>query len=612
MPNLSKTTLNRAHKSQISNLYQDFEIQLDSNLLIQLMSSYNLKASDVMGDYYFNQQIFEQFIKTTPYNRGNNNLKNTIYFISSWPQKLSWAQLNQSINNFLLAWLNDYKLGANLDVAFLLVRCLELKSSKNTQFQSLFTHLISRVTNQLEQYKFSYVQHFDLETGLPNEHLLLNMLKYNFQNDNNKQTTSSDSNHSEKAQLGLILVNLNIDYGSELQFNSAEINLMSAAINTIKQHLNDQATLFHVGAINLAILVDPLKSDTQLNLIVTKLSHAFETALPIENVTLILNPYFGAVSTFSKKTNAISLYEKAGLALHQAVVNNEPIKIYDQIISSTFMNSRLLDEAIIGALQQNELAIYLQPIVTINPHTITREISSSNSNTIEKCTSAEVLLRWPNQEWESVSPMRLLDVIYKKGFGKVFIRWLINNACQRSAELAIKFNHNISLTINLSSTDLLDADLPELLSQSIELWDIPASNLTIEITESDILVDELKVSQVLDKIILLGCKLALDDFGTGYSSMARLRNMPINIVKIDQSFVRNLSTSLQDKEIVQSIINLAHSLGKEVIAEGVENSSCLTILKEMNCEKIQGYFYGKPMPFKEFTAWIDSFNAPRQ
>ena len=87
--------------------------------------------------------------------------------------------------------------------------------------------------------------------------------------------------------------------------------------------------------------------------------------------------------------------------------------------------------------------------------------------------------------------------------------------------------------------------------------------------------------------------------------------MPTKI-KIDQSFVRNLSTSLQDKEIVQSIINLAHSLGKEVIAEGVENSSCLTILKEMNCEKIQGYFYGKPMPFKEFTAWIDSFNAPRQ
>jgi EAL domain-containing protein (putative c-di-GMP-specific phosphodiesterase class I) len=409
--------------------------------------------------------------------------------------------------------------------------------------------------------------------------------------------------------MGLILVNLNIDYGAELQLNSAAIDLMLAAIYTIRQHLNDNATLFHVGPINLAILVDPLKSATQLNLIVTKLSHAFETALPLENITLILNPYFGAVSTFSIKTNAISFYENARLALHEAVVNNEQIKIYDQIISTSFMNSHLLDEAIIRALHQNELTIFLQPIVTINSKTSAGQTSTLQICSKETCTSAEVLLRWPSKEWQSVSPARLLDVIYKKGFGKLFIRWLINNACQRSAELSTTYKHVISLTINLSSTDLLDADLPDLLSQSIELWDIPASNLTIEITESDILVDELKVSQVLDKIILLGCKLALDDFGTGYSSMARLRNMPINIVKIDQSFVRNISSSAQDKEIVQSIIKLAHSLGKEVIAEGVENLTCLNILKEMNCEKIQGYYYGKPMSFEEFITWMAEFKA---
>jgi diguanylate cyclase len=203
----------------------------------------------------------------------------------------------------------------------------------------------------------------------------------------------------------------------------------------------------------------------------------------------------------------------------------------------------------------------------------------------------------------------LLDVIYRKGFGKVFTRWLINNACQRCAELAATYHHNVSLTLNLSSSDLLDIDLPELLSQSVALWNIPASNLTIEITENDILVDEVKVLPVLNKIIQLGCKLALDDFGTGYSSMARLRNMPINIVKIDQSFVRNISSSPQDKAIVKSIIKLAHSLDKEVIAEGVEDLACLNILKEMNCEKIQGYYYGKPMSFEEFAVWLEAFKA---
>lgn len=605
MPNLSEVTLKLAHQSNTSTLYQDFVIQLDSNLLLQLMSSYNLKASDVTGDYHFNPLIFEQFIRAAPYNGGNSVLKNTTHLISSWPLKLSWSNFNQHINNLLLAWLNDYKLGANIDVAFLLARCLELKSDKNAQFQSLLNHLISRVTNQLEQYKFSYVQHFDLDTGLPNQHLLINLLKHSLISDADNQHSSAPlANPADTIHLGLILVNLNIDYSEASQLNSASTNLMLAAIHTIQQNLNDDATLFHVGPIELAILITPLKSPTQLSLIATKLLHAFETALPLENITLILNPYFGAISTFNIQTNAISFFEFARLALNQAIIKNESIKIYDQNISSSFMNSRILDEAIIEALQQNEMSLYLQPIVTINNNT-----ADGMADTKVLCTSAEALLRWKNQEWQSISPARLLDVIYKKGFGKVFIRWLINNACQRCAELSTQYQHNISITINLSSTDLLDADLPDLLAQSLELWGIQSDCLTIEITESDILVDEVKVLQVLNKVTQLGCKIALDDFGTGYSSMARLRNMPVNIVKIDQSFVRNMSNSLQDKEIVQSIVSLAHSLGKEVIAEGVEDIACLNILKEMKCGKIQGYYYGKPMSFDEFTTWLNTFKA---
>jgi diguanylate cyclase len=602
MPNLSDISLQQAHQSNTSSLYQDFTIELDSNLLLQIMGSYQLKASDLSGDYNFNPLIFEQLIKTPPFNNGSTILKNTAYLFSSWPQKLSWAQLNHQINNLLLAWLNDYKLGASLDAAFLLARCLELKSQKNTQFQCLLNHLIARVTNQLEQYKYSYVQNFDLDTGLPNQHLLSSLLKQYLTTDTEK--SSANSAHRMSAQdksphLGLILINLNTSFDGDSQLNFASANLMSAAIRTIQQHLNEDATLFFVGSIDLAILISPLKSPTQLSLITTKLMHAFESALPLENITLILNPYFGAVSTFNIQANAISIYEYARLALHHAIIKNEQIKIYDQHISSTFMNAHLLDEAIIEALQQNELSIHVQPIVSIHYHAAIKEV----------CKSAEVLLRWSNQEWQSISPARLIDVIYKKGFGKVFIRWLINNACQRSAELASVYKYDISLTINLSSTDLLDADLPELLAQSIALWEIPAKNLIIEITESDILVDEVRVSQVINKIKLLGCKLALDDFGTGYSSMARLRNMPIDIVKIDQSFVRNISSSNQDKEIVQSVVKLAHSLEKEVVAEGVEDIACLDILKEMKCDKIQGYYYGKPMLFEEFIEWLSKFET---
>lgn len=590
MVNTSHPTLQHAHQSNISTLYQGFSIDLDSNLLIQIMSSYHLKASDVIGDYTSNPQLFEQLIKTPPFNEGNGSLDNTSHIINNWPQQLSWLQLNHQINNLLLAWLNDYKLGANLDSAFLLARCLELQSVKNSNFQSLLIHLLARVTNQLDQYKASYVQNFNLETGLPNEQLLINLLKQRLH-------TDADIAPSDPVHLGLILVNLNINFDEESQLIAASTNLMLTAIETIKQHLNDDATLFYVGAIDLAILIEPLISTTQLKLIASKLMHAFESALPLENITLILKPYFSGISTFNIHTNAISLYEHARLALHHAIINNERIKIYDQHISSIFMNTHLLDEAIIGAFKQNEMVVYLQPIINISD---------------EICTSAEILLRWPSQEWQSISPIRLVETIYKKGFGKMFIRWLINNVCQRCAELLLTYQRNISLTLNLSGTDLLDEDLPELLAQSIALWEIPAENLVIEITENDIMIDEVKVAQVIDKIVLLGCKLALDDFGTGYSSMARLRNIPINLVKIDQSFVRNIATSNQDREIVLSVVNLAHSLGKEVVAEGVEDLACLNILKEMKCEKIQGYYYAKPMSFDEFISWLSAFETEHQ
>jgi EAL domain-containing protein (putative c-di-GMP-specific phosphodiesterase class I)/GGDEF domain-containing protein len=401
--------------------------------------------------------------------------------------------------------------------------------------------------------------------------------------------TDDDTNH-----LGIILVNLNINFDEESQLNAASAQLMRAAIQKIQEHLNNQATLFRVGPIEIAILIEPLNFVAQLNLIASKLAHAFESALDLDNISLILKPYFGCVSSFNTRHNAFAIYDCARLALHHAMINNYQIELYDQHITASFSNIHQLDEAIIEALQHNELESYLQPIISL-PH--------------ETCANAELLLRWQSEDWQLVSPVRLIDAIYKKGFGKVFIRWLINTACQHIAELITAHQRSISLTINLSVTDLLDADLPVLLAQSITLWDIPAQNLIIEITEGDILVDEEKAAQVIDQIVALGCKLALDDFGTGYSSMTRLRSMPIDLVKIDQSFVRNIAHSPEDREIVESVVALAHSLGKQVVAEGVEDKACLDILKQLQCEKIQGYYYAKPMSFNEFSTWLTRFST---
>ena len=601
--------------TQLTNLksFDDhFFIDLPPNLLLQLMASYQLKAADIIGNYVFDLLLFNDLIQNPAFEHSNLSVEKLLTIATHWPKQLNWPQFNHEVNQLLQAWLNDYESGTEIDLAFLLARCLTLQPALENnlsvtidltiKFQSLLMHLFARVTNQFNQYKFTHIQNFDLETGLPNQQLMLNTLDQYLQVD--REITDQNSEH-----IGLILINLNINLAETSQLNASTSNLVVAAIHTIRHQLNENSTICRVGPAELGIITKDVRFPAQLNLITSKITHAFEVALPLDNITLILKPYFGVVSSLKTPPNGIAMYDCAKLALHYAMANHYNAEFYDQHITDSFSDTHQLDEAIIHALQQNELEVYLQPIITLNykANTQLTTLNVKDEFTNEACVSAEVLLRWHHESLQSISPQRLIDTIYKKGFGKVFIRWLINNACQRIAALNSIYQHSIALTINLSGTDLLDADLPELLLQSITLWEIPAENLIIEITENDLLMDEDKAALVINQIVALGCKLALDDFGTGYSSMSRLRSMPIDLVKIDQSFVRNIANSSQDRAIVLSVVKLAHSLGKTIVAEGVEDVACLNILKEMKCEKIQGYYYAKPMEFDDFIVWLNEF-----
>lgn len=604
------TTLQHAYLPEIS-ADEAFTIATSPTELLQRLSQYGLKATEIMGEYAVNAQILAELTQTTEVEIADLA---TVALIQAWPKQLNWVQFNQLIERLQYAWLNDYQLGLSLEAAFSLARCLTLHPSKTTEinaaenctplkFQCFLIHTLSRVTHEFDQHQTHFIQHFDVDTRLPNQQLLLNTLQ-------DYATTGQENGTAEIPALGILMINLNIDFedashlGEHLSTMSADI--VQAAVHVIQQNLNKEAYLFRASTQELVVVVHQLKFSAQLQLIAARLAHAFENELPLSDTTLILKPFFGGVSSLNSAVSPLSLLDSAKLALHQAIVSNQQIEIYDQLITSASLNQHQLDEDIIQALQQDELDLYLHPVVNLK-HVDEPETSPFG----EYCVSGEFLLRWPNAQQGFVSPVRLVDTIYKKGFGKIFVRWIINTACRRCAELMTSHQRRFSFNINLSSNDLLDEDLPELLTQSIALWKVPAENIVIEITETDLLVNEEKVMKVLDEIVNLGFKIALDDFGTGYSSMARLRNMPVHLIKIDQSFVRHLAQSKEDEAIVQSILKLSHSLGKQVVAEGVEDKASLNILKHMQCDKIQGYYYAKPMPFEDFMPWLQQFEAAR-
>ena len=220
-----------------------------------------------------------------------------------------------------------------------------------------------------------------------------------------------------------------------------------------------------------------------------------------------------------------------------------------------------------------------------------------------KCVGAEALLRLDVPSKFSINPSLMVEILNKVGRGKLFTRWLINSACRFTAELKYQHQFKLYLTINLRAEDLYDFELPHLLLQATALWKISPSDLVLEVTENGILEHNETTNSVIKELAKHGFKLALDDFGTGFSSLTRLRNMPIDIIKIDQSFVRDITNSKDDYAIVKSIAALANSLGKEVIAEGVEDQQCMDLIHKMKIHKCQGYFFAKPMPFEQFVHW---------
>jgi EAL domain-containing protein (putative c-di-GMP-specific phosphodiesterase class I) len=158
----------------------------------------------------------------------------------------------------------------------------------------------------------------------------------------------------------------------------------------------------------------------------------------------------------------------------------------------------------------------------------------------------------------------------------------------------------------LRPEDLYDIELPSLFSNALSLWKLDPQNIILEITENGILEQNEQTNAIINALSDLGFKFALDDFGTGFSSLTRLQTLPIDIIKIDQSFVKNISASKADYQIVQSIATLAKGLGKQALAEGVENDEALSLINQLKVDKCQGYYFSKPLDYDSFITWVQA------
>ena len=245
-------------------------------------------------------------------------------------------------------------------------------------------------------------------------------------------------------------------------------------------------------------------------------------------------------------------------------------------------------------LANDEFLLHFQPKITLDSGHI---------------GSVEALVRWGHPKLGLISPGDFIPVAEDSGLIVPLGQWVLETACAEVKKLQLTMGYDIGVSVNLSAMQLRQPDLVEMVRRAIKHSGLAPESLELELTESILMQDVNAPTELLDRLKALGVKLSIDDFGTGYSSLSYLKRFPIDTLKIDQSFIRDLTDDSDDAAIVDAAITLAHKLRLNVVAEGVETAAQETHLRQLDCDEVQGYFYSRPLPMDHLIPWLTERTA---
>lgn len=389
---------------------------------------------------------------------------------------------------------------------------------------------------------------------------------------------------ASEQKVGVMFIDLddfkkvNDSYGHDV----GDLLIQAASVRVAKVVLPYEGLATRFGGDEFVLLLPHLDSDSQVQDVVNQLLDEFEAAFDINGVTFHITISVGVALTSKSVTTPTELLRNADTAMYVAKdVRGNACKIYDDTMDLPVLRQVELESEARIAMTKNQFYLALQP-----------QISIDDGNLI----GFEALIRWRHPTKGEVSPGEFIPVLENTPFMVQLDYWVIDRAFEYLVEFKNMGLENVRLAINLSAAQFLDPHLPDYLFEKLRLNAIQACQLELEVTETALVRDMDTAIGVLSHIRELGCRIAIDDFGTGYSSLGYLKSMPVDIVKIDRSFIAGLSRSHRDRSIVESTITMINSMGLETVAEGIETKEQLEILKHMECAIGQGYYICRPVP----------------
>ncbi len=283
--------------------------------------------------------------------------------------------------------------------------------------------------------------------------------------------------------------------------------------------------------------------------------------------------------------DADQLYRNASAALIEAEKSEWPIVFYRSDDDQADYSGFTVIQSLRKAIENDELKLVFQPVIDFEDH---------------HTVYLEALLRWKEPDSHKTSIERTIEIAEKNQLIKPLTNWIIAFTCQLLSELQIE---RLTIGINLSMIDLHDKHLPGRIESYLKQYGVKPEQLVIEITEGQIMQEPEEVIDILSRLGIMGLSLSIDDFGTGQASLTYLKELPVEKLKIDQSFIRDMVTNKEDRLIVKATIELAHTLDLKVIAEGVEIVEVYDILREMKCDYVQGYYISRPIEADQIPQW---------
>ncbi len=429
----------------------------------------------------------------------------------------------------------------------------------------------------------SYQANHDALTGLPNRSLLLDRLE---------QILSRAPWHDRF--VAVLFFNLDrFTFVNDTLGHRAGDLVITTVASRLTSCVRDGDTIARVGGDEFVVVLVDVANTEDVQIITQRFLNTLAQPLNISGQELFVTASMGVSLYPNDGREASVLMEKASTAMHRAKVQGEnTVALYAPTMSIELKAKLALERELRQAISKREFVLYYQPIL---------ELSTGD------VVGSEVLIRWIHKEHGVIGPDKFLSVAEDCGLILAIGEWVLRTACQQQKQWNELGFSPMTVAVNLSNRQFKDVRLVDIIRSSLNDAELSATQLELELTENIIMDETDAAIESLHELRTMGIKVSIDDFGTGYSSLASLKRFPLDCIKVDRSFVSDISQDKKDAAIANAIITMSRQMNLKTIAEGVETQEQLDILIDQGCDRIQGYFLGRPVPAESYTEFLSEW-----